>query len=742
MAVCSLAAVPMLLAAVPAAAQERAASAKRPVQPWMDRTLDPDRRAALLRAAMTLEEKITLLHGQMGRTRLGVAPPAGALGSAGYVPGIPRLGIPALQETDAGVGVTNPDNARPGDGATALPSSLATAATWNRNLAYQNGLVLGDEAWRKGFNVMLAGGVNLLREPRSGRNFEYLGEDPLLAGTLGGDIIRGVQSKGVVSTVKHFAVNDQETDRYSANFQIDKGAARESDLLAFQLAIEGGKPGSVMCAYNRVNGTYTCENDWLLNQVLKKDWAYPGWVMSDWGAVHGVEAALLGLDQQSGEQLDDAVWFGDRLAEKARSDPRYRARVDDMVQRILRSLFSVGAIDRPPVKSAIDYAANATVSRHVAEEGIVLLKNADGLLPLKGVRHIAVIGGMAEFGVLAGGGSSYTAAIEGPGIQIPAMGVTATGGVPRVVIYHPSSPVAALRQALPNATFHLNDGSYPSAAAGVARDADVAIVFVTQWATESRDLVDLSLPNGQEATIAAVAAANPNTVVVLEHAGPITMPWLDKVRGVLAAWYPGGRGGEAIANILTGRVNPSGRLPVTFPADLEQHPRPELKSAGQPAVRPKPGTPFQTINYAEGSDVGYRWFAREGLKPLFPFGHGLSYTSFSHSNLRLHGGRSVSATFDVTNIGSVEGQDVPQLYLTATPEKSVRRLLGFEKVRLAPGESRQVTIKIDPRLLASYSENQNEWLIAGGSYFIAVGSSADGLQPSEKVKVDRLMLHP
>ncbi len=383
----------LLVAALLLPAQALAQTTVPPAKPWMNPALDPDQRATLLEREMTTAEKLRIVHGPMGRPRLGLPQPERALGSAGFVPGVPRLGIPDLQEADASVGVTNPGNVRPGDGATAFPSTLATASSWNRGLAWQAGAVLGDEAWKKGFNVMLAGGINLTREPRGGRNFEYMGEDPLLAGTLAGDAIRGIQSRNVVSTIKHFALNNQETARFTANVGIDEAAARESDLLAFELAIEGGHPGSVMCAYNLVKDDWACENDWLLNQVLKRDWGYPGWVMSDWGAVHSSEAALRGLDQESGEQLDRAVYFGQPLSDLVASDARYRARLDDMVHRILRSLFATGVIDRPPTRTPIDYAANAKASQAVAAEGSVLLKNVGDLLPLKGAKRIAIIGG-------------------------------------------------------------------------------------------------------------------------------------------------------------------------------------------------------------------------------------------------------------------------------------------------------------------------------------------------------------
>jgi len=710
-------------------------------KPWMNKALDPDQRASLLEAQMTTEEKFTIVHGPMGRPRLGIPKPERALGSAGFIPGIPRLGIPDLQEADASVGVTNPGNIRPGDGATAFPSIMALAATWSRAMAYQSGVALGNEAWSKGFNVQLAGGINLMREPRNGRTFEYAGEDPLLAGILTGDAIRGIQSQNVVSTIKHFAFNNQETARFFADVQIGDAAARESDLLAFEIAIETGKPGSVMCAYNLVNGYQACNSDWLLNQVLKRDWSYPGWVMSDWGAVHSTDSALHGLDQESGEQLDAQVYFGAPLAEKVKSDPAYRARLDDMVHRILRTLFAVGVMDRPAQLAPIDYVANGKASQAVAEEGAVLLKNQDGLLPLRGAKRIAIIGGEAQFGVPSGGGSSSTIAIEGPGLQIPVMG-TGVLGSPRLMIYHPSSPLDALHTLLPDAELLVDDGRYPSSAAAAAKRADVAIVFATQWATESYDIPDISLPNGQDALIAAVAAANPHTIVVLETGGPVTMPWLDKVDAVLEAWYPGGRGGQAIANLLTGRANPSGRLPVSFPASLDQLPRPELVGAGANGERPASGTKPIPLPYKEGPDVGYRWYARQKAKPLFPFGYGLSYSSFAYSDFSVSGGSTITANFTVRNTGKVAGADVPQLYLTSLAGTPELRLIGWDKVALAPGESRHVTVTVDRRLLARFDAKAHAWRIPAGRYGVTLGSSSADLGPHAEVALAAASFRP
>ena len=334
-------------------------------KPWMDKSLSPDQRAALLIEQLTLDEMISLVHGPM--PAMLDTPPADAAMGAGYIPGVARLGIPALNETDASLGIANPRKIRKGDGATALPSGLALASTWDPELAYAAGAMVGSEARDKGFNVLLGGGANLTREPRCGRNFEYLGEDPLLAGVLAGEAIKGAQSNDIVCTIKHFALNDQETCRHVVNAEIDEGALRESDLLAFQIAIERGDPGSVMCAYNKVNGEWAGENDFLLNQVLKRDWGYPGWVMSDWGAVHSTaKAVLAGLDQESGEQLDRQVYFGTLLKDAVEQGEVPFERLSDMVHRILRSLIDKGVFDRPAEHRPTDYEANAKVAQAAA----------------------------------------------------------------------------------------------------------------------------------------------------------------------------------------------------------------------------------------------------------------------------------------------------------------------------------------------------------------------------------------
>jgi beta-glucosidase len=557
------------------------------------------------------------------------AAPTDLIPSAGHQPAIPRLGIPALRETDASLGVANQVEQRKGDVATALPSGLALAASFDSQLAFQSGAMIGSEARAKRFNVMLAGGVNLTRDPWGGRNFEYLGEDPLLAGTIAGESIRGIQSNRIVSTIKHFALNAQETGRFVMDARIDEAAFRESDLLAFRIAIERGQPGSVMCAYNRVNGDYACENDWLLNRVLKGDWGYRGWVMSDWGAVHStVKAARTGLDQQSGGELDTHPFFRADLRKAIERGELPKARLDDMVRRILFGSFSTGVMDAPVVDApqSIDYAGNAEVAQRAAEAGIVLLKNERGILPLaKTAKRIVLIGGHADVGVLSGGGSSQVRSVGGAPVEIPLTGGPAASFVRRT--WHASSPLNAIRALAPRAQVQFIDGSDPAAAAAAARSADLAIVVATQWTTEAEDPESIALEGNQDALIAAVATANSKTAVVLTTAGPVLMPWIDRVPAVLAAWYPGQRGGEAIARVLFGEVNPSGRLPITFPAATAQAPRPQIPGMEQVLADPKRGEdarairPFE-VQYREGSDVGYRWYARQGHTPLFAFGHG------------------------------------------------------------------------------------------------------------------------
>ncbi len=712
-----------------------AAGAQPVAHPWDNRALSPDRRAALLVDAMTLDEQISILRPLSATTLLSLgAPlpptipaflrqpkPAGAIGSAAFAPAIPRLGMPALQESDAGLGVANMGIQRPGDEATALPSGLALASTFDLSLARAYGDTIGAEAHAKGFNVQLAGAVNLVRDPRGGRNFEYGGEDPLLAGLIGGETIAGVQDRHVVSTVKHFALNDQETGRMSLDARIDEAALRESDLLAFQIAIARGKPGSVMCAYNKINGAYACEDPFLLRQVLKGEWKYPGWVMSDWGAVHSLKPAIeAGLDQQSPQGADPDHFAGLSKAVESREIPR--AEVREMAFRMVRAFYATGAMDDPARPGGeIDRAGHAAIAQHVAEAGMVLLKN-DGLFPLaSSVRTIAVIGGHADRGVPIGGGSSMVTPYGGVFHEAPP-----SAGLLALLspAYGKSSPLTALQALRPAAQILFDDGSDPARAAALAAKADVVLVFAVKSQSEGGDAPDLSLPNGQDKLIAAVAAANPHTGVVLETGDPVTMPWLDQVGAVLEAWYPGQRGGEAIAAVLDGRVAPSGRLPVSFPAEVSQLPRPRVPGfdpAKPGGLLDPPPPPFE-VHYPEGADVGYRWFEKTGAKPLFPFGYGLTYTRFSYDRLQVAAGKGVAVSFTLRNTGARAGVEVAQLYVA--PPGRTHRMVGWARVALKPGETRTVSIAADPRLLASYDEAAHRWRRVGGLFDVYVGSAA------------------
>lgn len=713
-------------------ASQSAAAQSKMDRSWLDPRLSADARAQAAVEAMTLDEKLRLVFGYSDQAFTDLAKVPDDIvstdlktyvvshqvkGSAGFVPGVPRLGIPDQTQTDASIGVRN--SFIP---STALPSSLATAASFDPEVARAGGAMIGAEARATGHNTMLSGGVNLAREPRNGRNFEYTGEDPLLAGTMAGALIAGIQSNHIVSTVKHYAVNDQETLRTSLDVTISAEAMRQSELLAFEFAIEKGNPGSVMCSYNLINGRWGCENDYLLNKVLKHDWGFKGFVMSDWGAVHSTaDAANDGLDQFTGFCCaTDKPWFAPisfKAALKAGQIPARR--LDDMAERILWALFAKGAVDDPVRASPIDFAAHAKVSQQAAEDSLVLLKDEGNLLPLHKVKSIAIIGGHADKGVMAGGGSSD---------------VTPVGGATMINnhTYLPSRPVEAIRRELPRAEVTFDEGSDLQSAAALAQKSDVAVVFVTQYDSEGYD-GKLELEGNQDALIAAVAKANPRTIVVVESGGAVFMPWLSQVPAVLEAFYPGIRGGEAIARILTGKVNPSGHLPISFPASSGQLAHATLAGLGLPD-----GTPAH-VSYDEGAAIGYKWFDVKGYRPLFAFGHGLSYTSFELSRLSAQAdGRSIHVSFAIRNVGKRSGKGVGQVYVAPADWMKVgweapKRLGAFTKADLKPGQSRVINVTVDPRLLATYEAAGNSWHIRAGDYRLLLGDSSDGQMQSVSV---------
>lgn len=690
---------------------------------------------------MTQAQKLAIVDGKYANAIPPlVTPPPGAVGSAGFVASPGNLGIANLQESDAGIGVADPAtgvlssagvvfNGPPIRGtagySVALPSTLGVAASFDPGIAFAGGAMIGGEAHREGFNVLLAGSMDLVREPRGGRTFIYPGEDPLLAGVMAGAQVRGVQSRHVMSTVKHFALNAQETGRMVLSADIGEADFRQSDLLAFEFAIEQGHPAAVMCAYNRINAVYACGNDFLLNQVLKHDWHYGGWVMSDWGAVHALSDITAGLDQESADIVDlftngTAYFQGLGAAITAGSVPE--SVLNAAVLRILAGGYATGAWADPPVITPIDAAADTAVSRLAEEQAIVLLQNTGGVLPLpKTLRHVLVVGGNAVNGVLEGSGSEQVQPVGGPAAPIDA-GTTA----PHPIVWLPSPPVAAIQAELPGASVVYTDGGDIPAAAALARGADAVIVFATQPMGEGWDAPDLSLPadpltgGSQDALIAAMAAANPRTIVVLETGGPVKMPWLAATPAVLEAWYPGAGGGPAIAHVLFGDTDAAGRLPVTFPQSEAQLPRPVLDGTANPAA------PFD-VNYGiEGASVGYKWFIRRGFTPLFAFGHGLSFTNFAYTGLRLTGGAALSVEVTVTNTGRRAGYAVPQAYvrLPAAVTDDPVRLIGWRKLFLRPGQSARARMALDPRLLATFDPLAQCWRVPAGPVLVSVGASA------------------
>ena len=688
--------------------------------PWMNTSLSPDERADMVLKQMTLDEKMDLVHGN-GMPGWGPNRSNYYLGNggAGFVLGIPRLGIPMIQMSDAAYGVRS--SAENGRYSTALPSNLASAASWDPQAACDYGALIGRELRAQGYNMTLGGGTNITREPRNGRTFEYLGEDPILAGTLVGNRIKCEQAEHVIGDIKHYAVNDQESGRNEVNAIIGIRTLHETDLLAFKIGIGIGNPGAVMCSYNAVNGDFACENKYLLTDILKQTWKFPGFVVSDWGGTHStVKASAAGLDNE--EPLDD--FFGDKLKQAVQSGQVPMSELDDHARRVLRSEFLSGIVDFPAKKSVVDVEAGFETSRRLAEQSIVLLKNTKGVLPLDSgkVHSIAVIGFNGDTGMISGGGSA----------QVDPVGRSAPKWLEHV--WFPTSPLKAIQAKAPSANVQFNSGQDTAAAASLAKSADVAVVFAHQWMSEGMDLPDLSLPDNQDALIAAVAAANPRTIVVLESGTAVTMPWIENVAGVLEAWYAGSKGADAVANVLFGDVNPSAKLPMTFPVSIADLPHTTVLQPPPTAkdivagFHTKLTKPTFDVHYDEGLKVGYKWYDAEKKPVLFPFGHGLSYTTYEYSGLKVTPGKETTVTFAVRNTGKRAGAEIAQVYaaLPADAGEPPKRLVGWSKVQLNPGQSKQVTITVPELYLSVYDEAANSWKLLPGSYgFMAGGSSKD-----------------
>jgi beta-glucosidase len=694
----SLAAGPA--SAAPAAAH--AASAASANCPWVGSTAPIPQRVSQVMAKMTVAQKVSLATG------------AGGSSYVGFTPAIGSLCIPAMNLEDGPAGV--------GDGmsnVTQLPAPVAVASTWDTSAEQLYGQVIGAEQAAKGTTIDLGPTINIVRDPRWGRAFESIGEDPYLNGTLGAADIQGVQSAGVMAQVKHFAVYNQETNRNTPadNAVISTRAEQEIYLPAFGKSVQQGAASSVMCSYSTVNGTYACQNPDLLSAVLRQQFGYGGFVTSDWGATHSTAAsANAGLSQ---DMPGNDGYYGAALQAAVASGAVSTATLNSLVSPILTQMFAFGLFDEPPAGSPAQTAtspAHVTDAAQLAEEGTVLLKNSGGVLPLTAGSDpkIAVIGADASSSPQTAGGGS--AGVSSSGTVTPLQGITAAAPTGVTVSY--------------------NNGSSDSSAASLAASSSVAVVFVSNYESEGSDLSSIGLPSSENSLISAVAAANPHTIVVLNSGSAVTMPWLSSVAGVFEAWYPGQQDGTAIASLLFGTANPSGHLPVTFPQSLAQVP---ASTAAQ-----WPGQ-NGTVQYSEGIDVGYRWYDAKGLTPLFPFGYGLSYTTFSFSNLKIGsltagGAATVSAT--VTNTGSRAGADVAQLYVTdpAAAGEPPRQLEGFARVSLQPGASQTVQFQLTQRNLQYWNSGSNTWATATGNYGIAVGDSDANLPLSGTLAVSSAQL--
>lgn len=673
------------------------------------RSQTADVRARAIVNKMTLEEKIQQLHGIHDNDHYR------------YVPGVPRLGIPAFQITNgpagAGPGSTRPPKTQAK--ATALPAPIALAATWDLKLANLYGSVVGEESKKLGNGLVEAPTINIARVPQNGRTFEGYGEDPYLTGQLSVNNIIGIQSQGEIANVKHYAANNQETERFTINEEIDERALREIYLPAFEVSIKRGHSASVMCAYPKVNGTFCCENDLLMNQILKKEWQFDGFITSDFGAVHStIPSATAGLDLE----MPTGKYFGDALKTAIQSGEVPISVIDDKLVRRFRTMINFGVFDHPPVAKPLAAQPNGATAKRLAEEAIVLLKNDGGALPLKPdrLKSIAVIGPAATKAITGGGGSSH------------------------VVPLYTVDPVDGIRKRVgAKVTVSFEEGTDTAKAASLAHDSDVAVVMVGDNEREGRDH-PIALEGNQDRLVQAVAAANPHTVVVIKSGSAVLMPWVEKVPAILEAWYPGEEDGNAVAAILFGDHNPSGKLPLTFPKDLTD------TFAKTPEQYPGVAG---TAHYSEGIFVGYRYYDAKSIIPLFPFGHGLSYTNFSYKNLRISPGEvalssklmngkfalALSVDLDVSNTGAVAGAEIVQLYLgmpssTEVPQPP-RQLKGFQKLNLARGATAHVHLVLDGRSLSYWDTKAHGWTIMPGTYEIMVGSSSRDIRLQGAVKI-------
>ncbi|GGA81847.1 glycosyl hydrolase [Puia dinghuensis] len=678
---------------------------------------------------MTLEEKVGMLHANSSFTSGGIS----------------RLGIPELTMSDGPHGVRmehgrdwRTDNDHVDDSATYLPTGVCLASTWNPALGYAYGAVLGSEANARGKDVILGPGINIIRSPLNGRNFEYQSEDPYLVSRMAVGYIKGVQDQDVSACVKHFLANNQETERGRVNVIMSERALREIYLPGFKAAVTEGGVYSVMGAYNKFRGEWCTENRYLVNDILKGEFKFKGLLMSDWGAVHNTQEALWnGTDLEMGTDLMgrayDKFFLGDTVISLVRKGMIDEKLVDEKVRRILYVMYRIHKFGgrKPGAFSTKDHFATA---RKVAEEGIVLLKN-DHLLPLKAsdIKKLAVIGANAVRLQSEGGGSSQVRTRY----EITLLdGLKNLAGNAVDISYSPGYAIVK------NAGI---DQELIDSAVAAARRADV-VVFAGGWThgynnyswtdnafdAEGTDKPDMTLPFGQDQLIAAVLKANPRTVVVMMGGGPVDMTaWVEKAPAVIQAWYPGSEGGNALAEILFGVVNPSGKLPMTFPRRLAESPAHALGQFPGDSVN---------VHYTDDIFVGYRYFDTWKIRPQFAFGHGLSYTTFGYSDMQVTAGKQ-GATVGVTvsNTGRVAGAEVVQVYVKENvselrrPEKELK---GFVKVFLRPGESRKVTISLNRQSFEYYNDLKNRWVLEPGAFTILCGSASDDIRITKVVRIN------
>jgi len=666
-------------------------------RPWMNTNLTPAERAKQLLSQMTLDEKFVMVHGADSEY-------------VGFIPKNDRLGIPALTLNDASQGFRGNSYYNT---TTQFPSLLNAAASFDLDIVNEYTAAITQEFIDKGSNVLLGPGMCLARVPVNGRNFEYVGEDPYLARDVISAYVKIVQGMGVIATAKHYINNEQELNRTETSANLDERTAWELYYQPFIAAVEAGV-GSIMCSYNKIDDVWACENNSTLNKALKEQMGFTGFVMSDWGAVHSTEdSANHGLDME----MPDDKYFGDALKQAVQAGKVPQARVDDMVYRILISMFSAGIFDRP---QSGDFTANVTSDAHyatarkVGATSAVLLKNERQVLPLdaNNITTIAVLGDAGDKNPVVGGQGSGQVPVAH--IVSPLEGIKARLANTNVkVVYVPSTPL--------------------DQAVAAAKSADVALVFSGVTSTEGIDRSNLLLPEADNALIQAVTAANPRTAVIVTSPGAILLPWSDSVPAIIAALLPGQQFGHAIADVLFGDVNPSGRLPITLPnIDNEV----KFTPAQYPGVN-------NEASYSEGLLIGYRWYDAHNVTPRFAFGHGLSYTTFQYSwvvgdKTSNIDGAPIAVIAKITNTGSVAGNEIVQLYLSfpqaaQEPPKVLRRV---KKVFLQPGKSTEVVFLLNNQDLQIWDSNAHGWTVVSGDYQLLVGASSRDIRLTHNFKVN------